>query len=55
MCDCLKYEDRLDREDLKMALRGYLAEPSKDISKLLCYAKERKVLSKVQNRIGVWL
>ena len=55
ICDCLKYEDRLDREDLKKALRAYLAEPSKDISKLLSYAKERKVLNKVQNRIGVWL
>lgn len=55
MCDCLKYEDRLDREDLKRALRGYLAEPVKDISRLLFYAKERKVLNKVQNRIGVWL
>ena len=55
MCDCLKYEDRLDREDLKKALLAYIAEPSKDISRLLCYAKERKVLSKVQNRIGVWL
>ena len=55
ICDCLKYEDRLDREDLKRALRGFLAEPSKDISKLLNYAKERKVLNKVQNRIGVWL
>ena len=37
------------------SLRGYLAEPVKDISKLLSYAKERKVLHKVQNRIGVWL
>ena len=55
MCDCLKYEDRLDRGDLKRALRGYLAEPVKDISRLLFYAKERKVLNKVQNRIGVWL
>lgn len=55
MCDCLKYEDRMDREDLKRALRGYLAEPSKNISRLLSYARERKVLSKVQNRIGVWL
>ena len=55
MCDCLKYEDHMDREDLKRALRGYLAEPVKDISKLLSYAKERKVLHKVQNRIGVWL
>ena len=55
MCDCLKYEDRLEREDLKKALLAYIAEPSKDISKLLRYAKERKVLNKVQNRIGVWL
>lgn len=55
ICDCLKYEDHLDRENLKKALRAYLAEPSKDLSKLLSYAKERKVLSKVQNRIGVWL
>ena len=55
ICDCLKYEDRMDREDLKKALRAYLAEPTKDISKLLSYAKERKVLNKVQNRIGVWL
>lgn len=55
MCDCLKYEDHMDREDVKRALRAYLAEPKKDISRLLLYAKERKVVSKVQNRIGVWL
>ena len=55
ICDCLKYEDHMDREDLKKALRAYLSEPSKDLSKLLSYAKERKVLNKVQNRIGVWL
>lgn len=55
MCDCLKYEDHMDREDVKRALRAYLAEPKKDISRLLLYAKERKVTSKVQNRIGVWL
>lgn len=55
MCDCLKYEDRMDREDLKKALFSYIGEPKKDISKLLAYAKERKVLNKVQNRIGAWL
>lgn len=55
MCDCLKYEDRMDHEDVKKALLAYLSEPQKDISKLLEYARERKVLSKVQNRIGAWL
>lgn len=55
ICDCLKYEDRMDREDLKKALLAYIKEPKKDISRLLTYAKERKVVSKVQNRIGAWL
>jgi predicted transcriptional regulator of viral defense system len=55
ICDCLKYEDRMDREELKGALRAYLDEPKKDISKLLEYASERKVRNKVQNRIGAWL
>lgn len=55
ICDCLKYEDRMDREDVKKALLAYIAEPQKDISRLLIYAKERKVLNKVQNRIGAWL
>ena len=45
----------MDHEDVKKALLAYIAEPQKDISKLLEYARERKVLNKVQNRIGAWL
>lgn len=55
ICDCLKYEERLDREVLKQALYSYINEPVKDIGKLMEYARARKVVSKVQNRIGVWL
>lgn len=55
MCDCLKYEDRMEHDDVKKALLAYIAEPQKDISRLLEYARERKVLNKVQNRIGAWL
>lgn len=55
ICDCLKFEDKLDREVLQNALRCYLREPVKDIQKLLEYAKARRVIQKVQNRIGVWL
>ena len=55
MCDCLKYEDRMEHDDVKKALLAYIAEPQKDISRLLQYARERKVLNKVQNRIGAWL
>lgn len=55
ICDCLKYEDKIDREILKKGLLAFLADDSKDIAKLMLYAKERRVVEKVRNRIGVWL
>ena len=55
ICDCLKYENKMDREDFKKALQGYIKDDEKDISALMDYARERKVLKKVQNLIGIWL
>ena len=55
ICDCLKFEEKLEREVLQKSLRCYIEEPDKDVQKLLEYAKFRKVTQKVQNRIGVWL
>ncbi len=55
ICDILKYENRMERDDLQQALRAFLTDKDKDIAKLLYYAKERRVLSKIRNQIGVWL
>lgn len=55
ICDCLKYEERIDREDMKRALLAYINEPEKDIARLMEYARARKVVAKVQSRIGAWL
>lgn len=55
ICDCLKYEEKLERDTFKRALLSYIADSSKDIAELLRIARERKVLQKVQNLIGVWL
>ena len=55
ICDVLKYEDRMDKTNLQKALRAFLTDKEKDIAALLDYARERKVLSKVRNQIGVWL
>ena len=55
ICDCLKFEEKLEREALQQSLRKYIDEPEKDVQKLMEYAKFRKVTQKVQNRIGVWL
>ncbi len=34
ICDCLKYEERLEREDLKKALLAFINEPKKDYCKI---------------------
>ena len=55
ICDCLKYEAKMERDDFKSAIQAYIADEDKDISLLMEYAKERKVVKKVQSMIGVWL
>ncbi len=55
ICDCLKYESKMERDTFKEAIQSYIRDEDKDISVLIEYAKERKVVKKVQNLIGVWL
>lgn len=55
ICDCLKYESKMDRADFKAAIQAYIQDSDKDISALMDYARERKVIKKVQSMIGVWL
>lgn len=55
ICDCLKYETKLEREVFKGALQSYICDSQKDISALMAYARARKVVGKVQSMIGVWL
>lgn len=55
ICDCLKYESKMNREDFKEAVQSYIKDEEKDISALMEYARERKVVKRVQSLIGVWL
>ncbi len=55
VCECLKYEDKMEREMFQQGLFSYIQDPQKDAAKLMKYARERKVVKKVQTMIGVWL
>ena len=55
ICDCLKYEAKLDRAIFREAIQSYIRDNDKDISMLMEYARARKVTGKVQSLIGVWL
>lgn len=55
ICECIFYENKMDRETYNKAILGYAADTKKNVPKLLEYAKKRRILKKVKNRIGVWL
>lgn len=55
ICDCLKYQEKMTREDFKRGVLSYIEDEAKDVASLMEYARERKVLKKVQDMIGVWL
>lgn len=55
ICECVFYENKMDRESYNKAIQGYIADPKKNISRLLEYAQKRRILKKVKDRIGVWL
>lgn len=55
ICECLKYEDKMERECFKEGVFSYIRDSRKDVAKLMKYARERKVVKKVQTMIGVWI
>ena len=55
ICDCLRYRNKMDREIFVKAIQGYVNDTSKNIPRIMKYAKELRVTDTVKNLIGVWL
>ncbi|MCR5545116.1 MAG: type IV toxin-antitoxin system AbiEi family antitoxin domain-containing protein [Lachnospiraceae bacterium] len=55
ICDILKYQEKMDGKEFKEAVLNYIQDDDKNVAELMKFAKERKVLKKVQMMIGVWL
>ena len=55
LCECIFFENKMDRETYNKAIQGYVSDPKKNIMNLLAYAEKRRILKKVKDRIGVWL
>lgn len=55
ICECIKHENKIDKETYNKAIQGYINDTKKSISNLLEYARKRNVLNKVKSRIEVWL
>lgn len=55
ICECIKHENKMDREIYNKAIINYINDPKKNVTNLLEYAKRRNIHKKVRDRIGVWL
>ena len=55
ICECIKHENKMDREIYNKAIINYINDPGKNVTNLLDYAKKRNIHKKVRERIGVWL
>ena len=55
ICDCLRYMGKMDKEIFNKAIRSYIVDNGKCISRLSEYAKKLRVIQKVKMIIGVWM
>ena len=55
ICECIRNENKMDKESYNKAIQAYISDSNKSISNLIKYAKQRNILKKVRGRIGVWL
>ena len=55
ICECIKHENKMDREIYNKAIINYINDSGKNVTNLLDYAKKRNIHKKVTERIGVWL
>ena len=55
ICDCMRYRNKMDKELFNKAVQSYVADPEKNVPKLLEYAEALRVKTHIKNLIGVWL
>ena len=55
ICDCLKYENKMDRGLYNQAIRAYIEDKDKNPAKLFEYAKKRRIYKKARDILGIWL
>ncbi len=55
ICDCMKFENKLERGLYNQAIRAYIEDKEKDPARLFEYAKKRRIYKKAKDILGIWL
>jgi predicted transcriptional regulator of viral defense system len=55
ICDLIRYEDKVDSEVFRTALRSYINDEKKNLNSLIKYAQILNIREKIDKYIGVWV
>lgn len=55
ICDILYHKNKIDAEVFNTAIKRYVADPEKNVPRLISYAKKLKVEKKCREVIEIWL
>lgn len=55
ICDVIRRRNKMDIELFRMAIISYISDPTKNINKLMEYAKILRIYNKVDEIVGLWL
>jgi len=55
MCDIIRYEKKMDKEVFNYAIKAYIQDSKKNISKLMDYAEMMRIKNKVSQIVGMWM
>lgn len=53
--DCIKYENKTNRDIYTKAVRSYIDDPDKNQDSLYSYAATRRIYRKVKDVLGIWI
>ena len=53
--DCIKYENKTNRDIYTKAVRSYIDDPDKNQDSLYSYAATRRIYKKVKDVLGIWI
>ena len=55
ICDCLKYESKMERSIYNAAIRKYINDDDKNPEYLFEYANKRRIYKKAKDVLGIWI
>lgn len=55
ICDVIRYENKMDKEVFNTAVKEYVKDSKKNISRMLEYAEKMRIKKKVSRVIGMWM